>query len=61
MKKIMASDQEIATLRELLHRATLHSGMQVAEAAVLWGNKLRVAEAAGEEPEHQPGALNVVR
>jgi hypothetical protein len=51
MKKILATDQEIATLRVLIHRAVLHDGMDVAEAAVMWGHKLKVAEAAGEEPE----------
>jgi hypothetical protein len=51
--KIMASPQEVAILRQLLHRAVLHGGMDVAEAAVLWGHKLRGAEAAdtGEVPQ----------
>lgn len=63
MKKILATDQEIATLRVLIHRAVLHDGMDVAEAAVMWGHKLKVAEAAGDEPPplDKIGAIDVVR
>ena len=33
---IEATEQEIVALRQMLHRAVLHSGMDVAEAAAHW-------------------------
>jgi hypothetical protein len=38
--KIEATDEEVAALHQLLHRAVLHSGMDAAEAACLWKQKL---------------------
>lgn len=46
MITIEANAEEVAALRQLLHRAVLHSGMQAAEAAVHWSNKIAAAEAA---------------
>jgi hypothetical protein len=43
---IQATQEELLALRQLLHRAVLHSGMQAAEAAVHWHNKLNMAEQA---------------
>ena len=40
MRTIEATDEEIAALHQLLHRAVLHSGMEVAEAALHWKRKL---------------------
>jgi hypothetical protein len=40
---IEATEQEITALRQLLHRAVLHSGMDVAEAATHWNRKLMTA------------------
>ena len=37
---IEATEQEIVALRQMLHRAVLHSGMDVAEAAAHWNRKL---------------------
>jgi hypothetical protein len=46
MITIEATEEELLALRQLLHRAVLHSGMQAAEAAVHWSNKITVAEMA---------------
>ncbi len=46
---IEASQEEITALRQLLHRACLHSGMDVAEVAVYWNNKLIAALQQTEE------------
>jgi hypothetical protein len=46
MITIETTPEELAALRQLLHRAVLHSGMQAAEAAVHWANKIAAAENA---------------
>ncbi len=38
------TEQEIAILRHLLHRACLQGGMEVAEAAVVISKKLQAAQ-----------------
>lgn len=43
MITIHATPDEVAALHQLLHRAVLHSGMDVAEAALHWKQKLIVA------------------
>ena len=43
MPTIEATDEEVAVLHQLLHRAVLHSGMEAAEAACLWKRKLIAA------------------
>lgn len=40
MPTIEATHEEIMALRQLLHRAVLHSGMDAAEAAAHWNRKL---------------------
>ena len=40
MITIETTEEEIIALRQLLHRAVLHSGMEVAEAAAFWNRKL---------------------
>ena len=44
--QIETNDAEVAALRQLLHRAVLHSGMDVAEAALYWNKKLSEAQDA---------------
>ena len=46
MMIIEATEEEIIALRQLLHRAVLHSGMEVAEAAAFWNRKLMAVQAA---------------
>lgn len=50
------TEQEIAALRQLLHRAVLHSGMDVAEAAVMITQKLVAATRVPPPPP--PPKLN---
>jgi hypothetical protein len=45
MMIIEATEEEIIALRQLLHRAVLHSGMEVAEAAAFWNRKLMAVQA----------------
>jgi hypothetical protein len=40
---LTATDAELVVLLQLLHRAVLHSGMDVADAAVFWKAKVTAA------------------
>ena len=51
---IEATKEEIDVLRQMLHRACLHSGMDVAEAAAHWNRKL-VAASMPMPPEKANG------
>jgi hypothetical protein len=53
---VQFTEQEIAALRELIHRACLHSGMQVAEAAVTLTTKLNQAVESQQPPLQANGA-----
>jgi hypothetical protein len=48
---LAASDAELVALLQLLNRAVLHSGMDVAEAAVHWKNKVVAARQTIEKKE----------
>jgi hypothetical protein len=41
--KITATDEELAALLQLLHRALLHSGMDAVDAALHWKMKITAA------------------
>lgn len=53
--EITATEQEIAVLLQLLHRAVLHGGMEVAAAAVSWQHKLMQATQAARGPATENG------
>ena len=57
MRTIEATDEEIAALIQLIHRAVLHSGMDAAEAAVHWRRKL--TEAVQAPPKGLNGQQNL--
>lgn len=44
MITIIATPEEVAALKQLLHRAVQHSGLDAAEAAVFWMRKIQAAE-----------------
>jgi len=44
MITVPATPEELAALKQLLHRAVLHSGMEAADAAVHWMRKIQAAE-----------------
>jgi hypothetical protein len=50
------TQEEVAALRQLLHRALLHSGMDVLQAVGHFENKLREAEQASP-PRANGGAV----
>ena len=56
MRTIEATDDEITVLRQLIHRAVLHSGMDAAEMAIHWNRKLLVA--MQETPAQVTNPLN---
>jgi hypothetical protein len=58
MITVEATSEELAVLRQLLHRAVLHSGMQAASAAVHWAAKIDAAEVAAAAQADERG--NVV-
>ena len=49
MKQITATDQELQALVNLLHRACLQGGLEAANPAAVWQQKINAAEEVGEE------------
>jgi hypothetical protein len=45
MITIETTEEEVLALRQLLHRAVLHSGLEVAEVAAFWNRKLMAVQA----------------
>jgi len=49
MITIVGTPEEFNALKQLLHRAVLHSGMEAADAAVFWNRKIQAAEVAAKK------------
>jgi len=49
MLTVTGTQDEFNALKQLLHRAVLHSGMDAAEAAVFWTRKIQAAEIAAKK------------
>ena len=49
MLTVTGTLEEFNALRQLIHRAVLHSGMEAADAAVFWNRKIQAAEVAAKK------------
>lgn len=49
MITIETTEEEVLALRQLLHRAVLHSGLEVAEVAAFWNRKLMAVQAEAQK------------